>query len=714
MQNLFLEKNPFYILEASPYDKRANIISKAEEKAFFTDSGICEEAQAKLLHPEKRLSAELDWFYGVSKDEISRIHKCISAKKEISTDALKNISKLNATLHNLSIINYEDHFKIGYAILDVDEQYANIDVQSLLDVINVCHKQAGMREVSQEEIERELNAKRDQIKQIVLDKVENISKENYVELATMISEKCIADDNYEDGIVISDVINQYEIWAKSLMDTKEDDIRNCINSIREMDSDIKLKPLVKNLISLIKEWDMYAQPIQVNMAIKGIEDSVSRDIAIDIRDLAIYLHNEKGKTELSLEITEALKLYFAELAEVLEVVSEDAETLKRLQCEKEKFELKKKQNKHADKKYSVGIFGKRFVIPPFCTCCMKPTENKENVSYSITIPNGNMRTTRTIGIDMPICNECLKHRNKYIGLLVLICSAAITVAGIIMTLFMLAEVDGFFSFILSSGVAVDVYYLLSHLLKTKELGIEHSTRGKSAEIFSFFMGTSGLHNKMNLPDVTFTFTNWEYAHLFREANGEQAGDIKEKVEVNTAKSTSVLKANAHHVATMFKMLGTFAVVALIIGCIISESGNTSIYSSSSSYSSGSSSYGSSSSSVEKQFSQSVSPGTKVYANIVSIFPEKGIYTQGSSCYSSFVCKCKTSTGTTVWVHMPVSKYRNNFDSSASSSIYNEYAEEVTFSSSKKIHGTAKTSNSVLSGLSTDIGATILIDFTSVN
>ena len=171
------------------------------------------------------------------------------------------------------------------------------------------------------------------------------------------------------------------------------------------------------------------------------------------------------------------------------------------------------------------------------------------------------------------------------------------------------------------------------------------------------------------------------------------------------------------------MLAAFAVVALIIGAIISESGSTSSYSSSSynsssSYSSSSSSssstYNSSSSSVEKQFSQSVSSGTKVYANIVSIFPEMGIYTQGSSNYSSFVCKCKTSAGTTVWVHMSVSEYRSNFDSSASSSIYNEYAEEVTFSTSKKIRGTAKTSNSVLSGLSTDIGASMLIDFTSVN
>ena len=44
MRKTFLEQNPFYILEVSPNEKRASIISKAEEKAFFSDSNECEEA----------------------------------------------------------------------------------------------------------------------------------------------------------------------------------------------------------------------------------------------------------------------------------------------------------------------------------------------------------------------------------------------------------------------------------------------------------------------------------------------------------------------------------------------------------------------------------------------------------------------------------------------------------------------------------------------
>ena len=45
MQVFNLNNNPFYLLEVSPRDKRATIISKAEEKAFFLEDGSGEVAQ---------------------------------------------------------------------------------------------------------------------------------------------------------------------------------------------------------------------------------------------------------------------------------------------------------------------------------------------------------------------------------------------------------------------------------------------------------------------------------------------------------------------------------------------------------------------------------------------------------------------------------------------------------------------------------------------
>ena len=73
MRQTYLEQNPFYILEVSPAEKRATIIAKAEEKSFFAEGNECEEAQASLLNPSRRVSAELEWFFGITLNQQANI-----------------------------------------------------------------------------------------------------------------------------------------------------------------------------------------------------------------------------------------------------------------------------------------------------------------------------------------------------------------------------------------------------------------------------------------------------------------------------------------------------------------------------------------------------------------------------------------------------------------------------------------------------------------
>ena len=90
MQNTFLEKNPFYLLEILPSDKRETIISKAEEKAFFANGNEYEEAQASLITPTRRLTAELEWFFDVSATDYAQIIDSVKNNKEICIYAQKN------------------------------------------------------------------------------------------------------------------------------------------------------------------------------------------------------------------------------------------------------------------------------------------------------------------------------------------------------------------------------------------------------------------------------------------------------------------------------------------------------------------------------------------------------------------------------------------------------------------------------------------------
>ena len=717
------EGNPYFVLGVSCLDDRRKIISAAEDMSFLSDADEYTEAQITLITPNKRLSADLDWFIETDISLLNEIKTCLNNNNPIFIDKLNSLSKLNAMIYNCYISDETDSFSLGLEILDIDKQFGELTPRALTEIINDCRRIAKMAEAIESDVSIELSKKRERIRSIISEKLQLLQESEYIELVTLFAEKYIANDEYNDSGIISDIIDQYEIWAKSIMESKEEKIRECIDIIKKLDNDSKMKQAVSSLIALIKEWDVYAQPLQVTFASRGIEDRNSRDIAIDIRDLAIYLHNKKGKTALSIEITEVLKLHFAEVQLPVDLES-DLNTLNQVQDEinREK-EIKRegiKRNRE-DKEYVVTVYGSSYSVPAYCTCCMKPTKATERLSYSQTESEqtwtGTKKTTRTISCDLPICPECLEHRKKFSTATRLLCGGAILFGAIMMIIFTVAsDIGGFNSFLVGGISAIVCYIILSLIFKVEELPINHATRNSSVSISTDFASGRANH-------IVFRFKNWQYANIFRSHNMEHSSEIKEEKCNNSAKTTIFAKAYESLLSTGFFMLVVYVIVAIVLALVLSGMGcyddNSSYTSSSSSYSSGSSysgssSYDSSSSSVEKQFSQSVSSGTKVYANIVSIFPEMGIYTQGSSNYSSFVCKCKTSAGTTVWVHMSVSEYRSNFDSSASSGIYNKYAEEVTFSTSKKIRGTAKTSNSVLSDLSSDIGVSMLIDFTSVN
>lgn len=572
MRHTFLEQNPFYILEVSPGEKRASIIAKAEEKAFFSEGNECEDAQSSLINPARRVSAELEWFFGLTVNQQADIINSIQNNKEISTDGMSGISRLNALVYNFSVCELEDYYEIGYAILEIDELYDALSTLGLCETINKYRTQSGIAPVTESDVIDGLGKRRTAIRQIITATLETLTDADYIELVSMIAEKCIADENYDDGVIIGDVIDQYEVRMKSAIDDKMEAALALIGKVNTNTTKPVVDLTVKNLISTLKEFDKYAQPLQVKSSMDGADHEQSLRLARECREFAIELHNEYDCTDASFKLIRALREIFPELTEFAEIIANDEKQITKIRKDREQFKKDLEANRQANKHYTVNIQGNRFAIPPFCTCCMKPTTNKENVSYSSTTQRGRTQTTRSISVDMPICDECLKHRTQYNWLLVLICSISIIIGSIFMAILMAVGTDGFLSFLLGAGAAVGAYFGISAIWKTKPLEREHARRGKSASIFSLFMNSYMSSRLSSCSGVIFTFYNWEYAHLFREANKDIASEVKESPDLNTARSTSVLDANEHPVANMFKMIGVFIVAALIIGSVISSSG----------------------------------------------------------------------------------------------------------------------------------------------
>ena len=327
MQRTFLEKNPFYILEVMPGDKRASIISKAEEKAFFADGNECEEAQARLLNPEKRLYAEIDWFFDLTIERTVDIHNCISEGAEIVSDGLQGITRLNAVLYNFSRMSYEDYFELGYAILELDELYSGIDKEELLYIINASRQKAGIRNASEDEFAQAFGSKRNQMRQLISEKIAGLSEEDHIEFVTMLAEKCIADDEYDDGIIISDVVDQYEVRVQSLIEEATESISGFIEETKDLPNYSITEGRISELIQRVKQWDRLVQPLQLKSMASGTTHGSSQDVGREIHDFTVWLHNERDLSSFAITILDAMKPIFAEIGDLAAVFESDIVSL---------------------------------------------------------------------------------------------------------------------------------------------------------------------------------------------------------------------------------------------------------------------------------------------------------------------------------------------------------------------------------------------------
>ena len=68
--------------------------------------------------------------------------------------------------------------------------------------------------------------------------------------------------------------------------------------------------------------------------------------------------------------------------------------------------------------------------------------------------------------------------------------------------------------------------------------------------------------------VIFTFTNLQYAKIFQKANINIAGDIKENIKANTAKSTNIFSVKKPAVMDFILITIIDLIVMLIIDYLI--------------------------------------------------------------------------------------------------------------------------------------------------
>jgi hypothetical protein len=545
---MMLNENPFFILGAIPLDDRHRIFALAEEKALLLDSEKCSDARNTLTTPQRRLVAEVNWFLGCSQETIEEIVDYISALQsgsqfdEVNLMEMSTLAELNLKRYAFPFLPVDNILKIKHAILQISRLQTAVDSEIIRIEVNKARSVSGYTFVpGTTEIDVELRNIRSDIKHIILRKLTALSADNVVEVATMLAEKYTSDERYSESAVIDDYLSEYSMQFDEELQNQKQQICKTIEHIGKSVDDICVDDAIDALIKLITRWDKFAQPLQLDARAKGIFHDDSEELARIIRDLAVDLHNKHGQTAASLKLATVLKDIFAELPDFAERIAEDADTLSHLKAKQEEEERDEKESilrNRMDKKYSITLNADRLFVPPFCTCCIKPTATTENISISAS--NRFERKTRTVSIDMPICADCLAHRKrtKYRRWLIVFVAAATGVGSVpILNFIFYGQSDAFF--VLPFVVAAIAYLLLGLKVKLPLLSACHSTIQQSV-----WLGGIGMSGNTTI----YTFTNWKYAKLFANANHVR---IFESARRNRAKASAYIKAIDHPIKELF-------------------------------------------------------------------------------------------------------------------------------------------------------------------
>ena len=723
-----IKNNPFYVLHVDCTASRSDIGAAAEAHDPAVDPTSYVKAHEALTSASSRLAAEMDWFPHVSVSQLDLIRACIQRGDLIPVDTLQGLSKLTAMQYNLSLYQFDTSEHLLSIIKALDEQFTSIKAKDVLEQINDIHRAADIGGATVRDIERELSRKRESICQQLSELLQALDADTYIKTITLLVKETIEPASSKPGVIIVDTVHQYEAWAKLKIDTIQTSIKA---GIKQVSSSVyqpdELNQAMDSLASIVDAWHHLAYPLMIIINKSRMDRLGIQSTAYSLRALYLYLH-EKRKTSAALRLLQKMRTALTSLNDISYRVAKDESDFLNFQKRDEEPQQNEPDNQQEDQVYSVRISGNSYVTPPFCTCCMEPTDHQETIKYTMDVRQNGTMTKGKVGVQMPLCPECAAHRKKFSQLSKWLCFLSI-LAGVLVSVWCYVgfHAQGGTALLCGAGITILFYFLFHALVSVKPLDENHSSRLASVQICAPQLNTTSQF----VSSITFIFTNRKYAQAFQAANASWASSVTSSFKLNSAKGMPMLQLKEHKFTSLLGVLCLFFIIAAMIVYVGYPlfSGSDDI---SSVFSVGTVSTAPAislptatpvtttqppmaASMSEVAYSRDCNVEQEVYVDIISIEPSIGISLENTSTNTDVVCKCTASSGDIVWVYMSIDEYLSNIDSTADltnsdAAIY----ETVTYSPAVRIHGIVSYANSLCAGLALDISSTKVIRFSSMD
>ncbi|WP_201276291.1 hypothetical protein [Methylotetracoccus oryzae] len=328
-----LHQTPFAILGVTTRDDRRQIVELAEEKSLELDHDICQKARSDLTNPRTRLSAEIAWLPGVSPRKASQLvegllHDAMAVREESGLPTLAHLNLLAAAFE--AVDSEHDAEDLASFIQEVAYLADEIDPEDVLRDINEDRAVSGFPEVrALDQIEAELAERKRYYRSAIKDALDRLPPTTLVQVMTDTVEGVTLGGEDHAPELIDDLVDSYEVETQGFLQKEAENVHKLIKAARDSanSGEAAVKPYVDKLDAVARNWDKVAQPIQLSAKARGIDHEASRDLAYEIRSLAIDLFNTHDMLTQSQRLTGLLQELFAELPEVSERVEQDADAL---------------------------------------------------------------------------------------------------------------------------------------------------------------------------------------------------------------------------------------------------------------------------------------------------------------------------------------------------------------------------------------------------
>jgi hypothetical protein len=319
--------NPFVLLRVTPYSTAVEIKQAYEDAVEdeIAPTDVLQRAQQALLTPKLRTDAEVAGFLDVQSElarrTIAKLEERASwSELQSEFGSLHALPRSNVLAH----LGSQSPFDVGELLLLLEAQ-ATVAIGGVYDAVIEARERAGAGRVDRDTIAEALVRLEDRQVKAVVNALAGTS--TFAETFTAFVKRVLANQDASQLQKLDTYIRAYNHAAASEISRRREKVLTACDALR---SDPKSERAIEQISGALRQWNAYGQPLQLFESHMHREDAQARELYLHVRDLCLWLANDKEQFDTARKITHACAEVFKELPRAIGQMKEESDVLDQL------------------------------------------------------------------------------------------------------------------------------------------------------------------------------------------------------------------------------------------------------------------------------------------------------------------------------------------------------------------------------------------------